>query len=128
MTKRFSRTFLLAVFLFFAALFGTMVIAEPVQAKSYSWKVQLFKGGKRKCRHQWGYTTTKRATCTTDGKEKRTCNKCGRVENRNTERLGHSWSIVAKDSGTITYFDGQPCKKYKCSRCKKEQWMQVKRK
>ena len=61
-----------------------------------------------------GWSTSKAATCTAGGQEKRACTRCGYAEYRSTNALGHNYSGAVSSApncvqnGTATY---------KCTRC-----------
>ena len=48
---------------------------------------------KGECTHKFGnWTTTKKATCTTDGREQRKCSLCGKTESRTVKATGHKFT------------------------------------
>ena len=63
--------------------------------------------------HFWGvdggWVTVVKNTCTEGGKEKHVCTTCGKVEERDTNPLGHDWSDY-----TVEHGDGFA---YECKRC-----------
>lgn len=69
---------------------------------TYKWEIKLTINGKTAsgngefniiCTHSYGsWTTTKSATCTLDGSEKRTCSVCGKSETRTLSATGHSYN------------------------------------
>ena len=71
-------------------------------------------GATRTITHTYGsWTTTKAATCTASGTEKRTCTICGKTETRTTAALGHNYAIKTVEP-TCT---AQGYTMHTCSRC-----------
>lgn len=62
-----------------------------------------------------GWTTVANASCTSAGKEQRTCSACGTVETRDTSALGHSWGSYAQTKDPTCTASGT--KMRTCSRC-----------
>lgn len=76
---------------------------KPSAAGTYKYTIEIsgnglsWSGGKSfeivNHTHSYGsWTTTKSATCTTDGSKKRTCSICGSTETATISRTGHNWS------------------------------------
>ena len=64
--------------------------------------------------HSWSkWTTTKKATCTTDGSKTRTCSVCKKTETATIAKLGHDYkATVVKPTCTAKGYT-----LHKCSRC-----------
>ena len=62
-----------------------------------------------------GWSTVSSASCTTQGKEQRSCSACGFTETRDTNMLGHDWSEYRQTKAPTCTADGT--KTRTCSRC-----------
>ena len=62
-----------------------------------------------------GWSTVSSATCTTGGKEQRSCSVCGGVETRDTSALGHSWNGYSETKAPTCTVAGTQTRT--CSRC-----------
>lgn len=70
------------------------------------------------CQHEWNeWTTTKEATCETEGEKTRSCGKCGESEKEALPALGHEETTDDVVEATCTK-TGLTAGKH-CSRCKK---------
>lgn len=69
--------------------------------------------------HQWGdYVTTKEATCTEDGEQKRVCSICGQEQTK-TIKAAHTWGdYVVKTDSTCTQ---EGVEERECSVCHEKQ-------
>ncbi len=66
--------------------------------------------------HRWGaWSTTKDATCTAAGQQKRTCSTCGASETRTLAALGHGFGAWVRVKEPTTQAQGQDART--CSRC-----------
>ena len=70
------------------------------------------------CKHEWSeWTTLTAATCETEGVMTRSCSKCGNIENKKVDALGHVEVADEALEATCTK-TGKPEGKH-CSRCEK---------
>lgn len=66
--------------------------------------------------HSYGsWSTISNATCTSSGKQKRTCSVCGASETQSTNTLGHNWSSYKETKAPTCTSSGT--KTRTCSRC-----------
>ena len=66
--------------------------------------------------HNWGsWQTTKEATCTEAGEQKRTCSGCNEEETQSINALGHNWNagVVTKEATA----EEEGIKTFTCQRC-----------
>ena len=66
--------------------------------------------------HNWGsWQTTKEATCTETGEQKRTCSGCNEEETQSINALGHNWNagVVTKEATA----EEEGIKTFTCQRC-----------
>lgn len=63
--------------------------------------------------HKWSsWTTTKSATCTADGSQKRTCSGCSEVQTQTISATGHkwgSWTVTKKATCTANGVQSRTC-------------------
>jgi hypothetical protein len=58
-------------------------------------KLETYHGGSGSHTHTWGgWTTTKEATCTTEGTQTRSCSSCNEKDTKSISKLGHKWNAA----------------------------------
>ena len=96
---------------------GTAVVTAKSNNKTVSTKVTVS--------HKWtAWNTTKKATCTTDGMQRRKCSVCGKTETKSITKTGHKWSKWTAIS--FNFKTKTVVKSRKCSSCGKTEKQTVK--
>ncbi len=77
--------------------------------------------------HDWGsWKTTKSPTCTAQGSEERTCNRCGKKETKSIGAKGHSFKYLRTEQEATCTEDGIAL--YTCPQCSAKENRKIKAK
>ena len=71
-----------------------------------------------------GWSSVSSASCTTGGREQRSCSVCGGVESRDTSALGHNWGSYSETKAPTCTATGTQTRT--CSRCNANETKSVK--
>ena len=75
--------------------------------------------------HKWGsWSTTKKATCTENGSESRTCSECGKKETRSISAKGHSFKYLRTEQEATCTEDGIAL--FTCPQCSAKENRKIK--